>query len=255
MSRPLTAFERWLLRKTDDRRLISEIYSMILAHTTAPRTPGQVRWEIELGRPLTAKEWEQAHYRAHHTAHSTSGMETAFKVLAYWYYTPARVYAWKASRSDLCWRGCGATGTLTHLLWRCPKLVRYWAEVLNDIDSTFKITLPRTPETILLGLPQAKHYPLKSLRGRQIALALLAARQVLLAKWGTNTDPIHSDWIYRLWQLLAMEHLSLGVEGKGSTFQELWEPFLHIITKGMREVTCRKYLQVLKLVPLEPCTE
>lgn len=60
------------------------------------------------------------------------------------------------------------------------------------------------------------------------------------------------DWIYRLWQTLAMERLSLSVDGKGNKFTDLWAPFITILTKDLREVTCPKYLQILYLIPLEP---
>lgn len=60
------------------------------------------------------------------------------------------------------------------------------------------------------------------------------------------------DWIYRLWQTLAMERLSLSADWKGRKFTELWAPFINILTKDMREVTCPKYLQILQLIPLEP---
>lgn len=126
---------------------------MLIDRPKVTRSPAQLRWETELGRPLTSKEWEQVLYRVHHTAHNTAGMEVAYKVATLWYYTPVRVHKWDKHKSDLCWRGCGATGTLIHLLWHCPKLVRYWTDVLSDINSAFQITLPHLPEHIILGLP------------------------------------------------------------------------------------------------------
>lgn len=56
MSRPLTSFEQWVMRKADDRRLISELYAMLIDRPDAHRSPAQVRWEIEIGSPLTPKE-------------------------------------------------------------------------------------------------------------------------------------------------------------------------------------------------------
>lgn len=252
--RPLTTFERWLMRKETDRHVISELYAMIVAQSSAPRTAGQVRWETELGRPLTAKEWDQIWYRTHHTAHNVGSREAAYKIAHYWYFTPARVHAFNRTQPDLCWRGCGATGTLLHLLWHCPKLGRYWEEVLSDVNEAFQVTIPASPEHILLGLPLAKHYPLKALRGRQIALALLAAAQVLLAEWRSLKTPVHWDWLQRLWQILAMEKLTMGVEGKGSTFSDLWAPFYRLLSKHQRAVTCPKYLQIMQLIPLAPPT-
>lgn len=140
MSRPMTSFEKWIITKKDDR-IISELYRMLCYKHTDRRNSAQVKWETEVGRPLTNKEWEQIYFRAHHTARNAASAETAFKVLSYWYYTPARIHQWDKSKSELCWRGCGMTGTLSHLLWHCPKLQRYWAEVLDNVDKAFSTTL------------------------------------------------------------------------------------------------------------------
>lgn len=52
MSRFLTPFELWVMRKADDRRLVSELYARLIERPLPPRSPAQIRWETELGRPL-----------------------------------------------------------------------------------------------------------------------------------------------------------------------------------------------------------
>lgn len=140
MSRPMSPFEKWIVTKKDERHIVSELYRMLIHKHTALRSSAQVRWETDVGRPFFNKEWEQIHFRAHHTAHNAASAETAFKVLSYWYYTPAGIHQWDKSKSELCWRGCGMSGTLSHLLWRCPKLQRYWTEVVDNRQSLFYLS-------------------------------------------------------------------------------------------------------------------
>lgn len=54
--RHLTAFEKWLLSKTDDTHLISQLYGLMRQDPTPHKTPSQRRWEVELEWTLTQKE-------------------------------------------------------------------------------------------------------------------------------------------------------------------------------------------------------
>lgn len=82
-----------------------------------------------------------------------------------------------------------------------------------------------------------------------MALALIAARQAILVHWGTPTVPDHMAWLHRLWMTLAMERLSLVQNQKSEKYAELWAPFITLLSKDLREVTCPKFLQVLRLIP------
>ncbi|KAJ1200963.1 hypothetical protein NDU88_004781, partial [Pleurodeles waltl] len=130
--------------------------------------------------------------RASFTEHITlliMWRESAYKVASYWYYTPARIHVWDPVKSDLCWKGCGMSGSLAHLLWHCPKLHRYWNSILDTLDAAFDTHIPRFPAYILLGLPNDLTFPLRTRKGRQMALALNAATQLLLGMWGSDQIP------------------------------------------------------------------
>ncbi|KAJ1081637.1 hypothetical protein NDU88_001815 [Pleurodeles waltl] len=221
IDRPLTPFEKWLFLKKDDKRIISKLYRLLQGENRLPKSKGQLRWERELERELSDEEWDSIFYRIYHTAYNAAGTETSYKIASYWYYTPARLHAWDHDKSDLCWRGCGATGTLLHLLWHCPKLHLYWENIIDDIDAAFQVKIPRLPSYILLGLPNPLTFPLRSLKGRQMALALNAALQLLLALWGTDRVLTRISWLQKLWFILAMEKLTLASQQRIGDLGEL----------------------------------
>ena len=138
VGRPLFPFEKWLVTKSNDKRNLSSIYAFLKTPQIRTKTIAQKRWERDLGRKFTHKEWEGLICRARTTAHSSAGKETWVKLLQYWYYTPERIHAWQPQRSTGCWRRCGGTGSLAHLLWHCPKLTRYWETILDDLDTVFR---------------------------------------------------------------------------------------------------------------------
>ena len=61
--------------------------------------------------------------------------------------------------------------------------------VLDDSDTIAAENIPRLPVYILLGLPDRLSYPFHSIRGKQLALVICKASQVILALWGTSRSP------------------------------------------------------------------
>lgn len=86
------------------------------------------------GADISPKEWGDIFYRARHSAHNISSIESATKITTYWYLTPPRLHRYDHSRSPGCWRGCVVEGTLLHPLWECPTLTQYWEQTLDEIN-------------------------------------------------------------------------------------------------------------------------
>lgn len=160
----MNTFEKWLITRTSDKKLISHIYKMLLAKDKHTYCAGRTRWEQELGRSLTHKEWEGIYYRARHSAYHSGLTEMLTKLATYWYYTPKRLHQYDTQQDPHCWRGCGEVGTLTHLLWECTHLRPYWQKIIDEVDTHLETQLPRFPDYIQLGLPNPLTYSLKSRR-------------------------------------------------------------------------------------------
>lgn len=104
---------------------------------------------------------------------------------------------------------------------------------MNDIGKAFDTEIPRFLAYTLLGLSNVLTFSLHSLRGRQMALALLAARQTILAQWGSTNVPDHMAWLHRLWLTLAMERLSLVKDHKGETLCRIMGPIHPATVEGV----------------------
>lgn len=200
---------------------------------------------------MTQNEWGDIYYRATHTARNAPSKECTLKIAMYWHLTPARLHKGNKTRPPTYWRGCGEEGTLTHILWDCQVVRDYWKGVLDDIDRQFDTQIPRFPDFVLLGLPNPLTYPLKSRKGRQMGLALGTALQNILTHWGKLTQPTRLGWLHRIWHIMGMERMQAFASNSSASFVEVWRPLLSFLTRDMNEVTCPKYLRLLRLTKLE----
>lgn len=91
---------------------------------------------------------------------------------------------WK--QNDECPR-CKATGDLIHMVWKRPKLFRYWVEIIDRINKIFRSTLEPEAKACLLGSLEEDRVP----PGTTVAVlrCLFQARKLIAQKWQAQTPP------------------------------------------------------------------
>lgn len=75
---------------------------------------------------------------------------TQFFILHRAYRTPKFLFNMGLRADSKCSR-CGNSGSLIHLLWRCPNFQRYWAQVVGTLNGILDMDLSVDPLTCLLG--------------------------------------------------------------------------------------------------------
>lgn len=184
-----------------------------------------LKWEKELNLQLTLQQWHSALYSIYRYSKCTNHWETTVKIVNRWYYTPYRLAKMSLSIPSICWRECGRTGTLLHILWECPSLTSFWNTVFQCISSCTGILTPPNPELAILHINIDK-FPYS--QRQVITHLLLAARTLILRNWRSTTTPNLSEAIslvndnYLIEKSLAVNSLSYR------KFQESWKcwPYL-----------------------------
>lgn len=69
-----------------------------------------------------------------------------------------QLHKWGRRDSPICPKCHAHPGDLIHMLWRCPKLVRYWNCVVTRINSVFQVQLELEPLVCLLGSLEEDSY-------------------------------------------------------------------------------------------------
>lgn len=82
---------------------------------------------------------------------------------------------------DLCWHKCGQVGNLIHMLWFCPAVKLFWADVCKLISVIININIAPCPSVCQLG---HRAVQLKTRQERKtVGLDLLAVKRVILSNW------------------------------------------------------------------------
>lgn len=122
-------------------------------------------------------------------------------------------------RSDKCPR-CRETGDLIHMVWRCPKLVRYWSGILKIINTTFRVKLDLEPKTCVLGHIDEDLGDVSTIIA--IARCLYQARKLIAKSWQSKTPPTPEEWVRIVNSLVWKEKTTYTRLGHYGKFVKIW---------------------------------
>lgn len=137
---------------TEDRKgMISRVYARLI-HSTHDASNLLCRkgWEKDLG-PIDGETWELCLASAPLASVSTSHKLLHIFLLHRVYRTPTKLQKWGLRDSPICPKCDKQEGDLLHMMWKCPKLFRYWQYVLSTISQVFQFPILNDPVVCLLG--------------------------------------------------------------------------------------------------------
>uniref|UniRef100_A0A8C5MYT0 Reverse transcriptase domain-containing protein n=1 Tax=Leptobrachium leishanense TaxID=445787 RepID=A0A8C5MYT0_9ANUR len=217
--RRLTPFEDFCRLALPLSRSISTIYALLQKHDTA-LPPFCGRWETLLELDFTPEVWSKTIYLTLHGSQAFKMIETSYKLLTFWYYTPSQTVHFALSCDSICWR-CGTqTGTYLHIWWSCEKIAPFWSMVAEVVMEVTGLDLPFTPAVyLLLHLPGAQ----RELRNSVILHLILAARRLIPAHWRSPEIPSLREWAETIEAMRAVEYLTVQqTEGQNPAHVQKW---------------------------------
>lgn len=90
-------------------------------------------------------------------------------------------------RSQECPRCRDGIGTYLHMSWSCPRVVRFWGEVVWLIHFPLQLTLLVSPELVFLGIQDDEQRP-RCTKLLLLYLFYYAKREIIL-KWNARFPP------------------------------------------------------------------
>lgn len=96
-------------------------YNLLTHNETFYKTSNIDKWEIDLGKQFSLRQWYKAIRWAHNSSSCANHMEQYHKLLTRWYFTPLRLAKSFPTASPYCWRSCGSLGSILHVFWSCPR--------------------------------------------------------------------------------------------------------------------------------------
>ena len=115
-------------------------------------------------------------------------------------------------------------GDFIHLIWRCPKLHRYWEKVSQCITRVAQVPVPLDPLVYLLGaidpgeFTKGKYY--------MVTRLLYLARKLIAHYWMASGVLTGKQWIAYVNSLLGREHLAYKRRKAEGKFEDIWHSWL-----------------------------
>lgn len=126
--------------------------------------------------------------------------------------------------NPICSRCNREHSDLIHLLWRCPKLHRYWSKVLDTLNRMFQANIGQNPKSCLLGIVDGLQ--VEEVTKQAIARALFQARKQILRLWNAVEPPSWKEYLETMGDMIRLEKNTYQHRGSSHKFQSLWSPWL-----------------------------
>lgn len=205
------------------RRLVSDLYALLLLHTTSSPHLLQTNGSKDLDLQTDAINWAQIWQATKSASPNIESLETNYKVLTRWYLVPARISKFLPQYPSHCFRECNASGTHIHIWWECPKACIFWSEVFQILSTMFNATLPSDQTVALLN---SKPQALTHCQFKLLLFVTTAGKQSIAKAWNLTSLSILSVK-QRVTQAMIHAKTEAIFLDKVSKFKKLWNPWIN----------------------------
>lgn len=195
------------IHQKERQKLISQIYKILQESNQQDGYNIKEKWEIEIQKIITNEDWHLSVKNIFDQIRSSYWQEFAWKLHLRLFRTPKIIakYSKNASRGE-CWRECGEKWAhLTHILFDCAKITRFWKDVIKHIKEILGDKGNFQKENLLLGL-----LPRKMEKTEQYLFWILrvTAMKQITRNWKTIKEPNIEKWIESIEEIQQMERLT-----------------------------------------------
>ena len=131
-----------------------------------------------------------------------------FKIIHRMYWSPSKLYRVKLTTDQGCWK-CSEEGTLTHMLWHCPKAQDFWTSVHECIQKVVGVEVPFCIRLYLLGGPPILTDDIAPVYAEWVQTAIMLGRKLLVQQWKSAHAPPITDWYNALTTVAASGQVRL----------------------------------------------
>lgn len=198
---------------------ITLIYNALNSKDIFTKYTPLLKWEKKLGKEFSELQWKMAIKCNLQFSRCSNYEELAQKLTQRWYFTPYIVAKFSKDKSNLCWRGCGQVGTLTHMVWSCVSLRDFWTEIFNLISKVMGIPIKPNIEQAILS-SNVSNFP-AAVRSIMTNI-LLAAHSGIMYRWKSSDIPKVSDILSKLNIIAEYERILENRDDNYSKFELNW---------------------------------
>lgn len=193
-------------------KTVSKLYKLLNYDFFELCTSIMKQWEKDVDIQITKEEWKTILSQSNYISKCVRYKLIQLKILFRSYITPQKMHKMNCNLSDLCWHGCGMTGTFIHQLWQCPEVKTFWIKVKDLLCQIFNMNLQLCPTIAILG-KNVEGVKSKTTQ-KLIALAFLTVKRMLLINWKVRKPNcfLLDKWVGEYLELVSMEQAASALD-------------------------------------------
>ena len=182
----------YVVTSTGKYKAVTCLYRAIQNDALQPLDKLQEQWEKDLGTPIDPKKWDEVVARANKVTRNARFKLISFYTLHRAYLSPDKINKYFHRDDASCPRCLTVNADFLHMMWTCPHITEYWAEVLNTLTKITERLIPCTPlQCLLHGFPRTAKNKNTS---RFLDLALVLAVREITQHWKAKRGPQYEKW-------------------------------------------------------------
>lgn len=215
-----------------NRGAVSYFYSILLKHEVVDEAKIKQAWEIELGVEIDSDSWKEGLENIHTCSINVRHNLIQFQTLHRLYLSKVKLHSIFPEVSPFCNRCKVAEGSLTHIIWLCPKLQEYWENIFDCFSKAFKKNIEPCPLLAIIGIFSNLDI-LNKYERRAILFGMTIAKRVILRMWKSEFAPKFEMWGTDLVNMLVLERLRYinnnNNNDKSEVFDKTWGQILEYL--------------------------
>lgn len=234
-----THLEKQVLLSRGDTSIKAFYASLRDSSNTSVRVLGGI-WERELGVQINEKMWKKIWDNARKISVCNRTRAMQLKILHRVHIAPNRLSKYRKDVSPFCLKCKTGIGDLTHCLWSCVKIQKYWNDVLFELRKVLKKDLELDPVSLLLGLPS--DHITDSYQKKLYNAMTFCARKNILQHWISDKAPSIVGWHRTIMEFIPLDFLTCFLHYKTNIFERIWKPFLDYINVNISAIMTRAFV-------------
>lgn len=208
------------LMNSDSKGIISLLYNCFLTYRSESVVlRSKTKWESHVGA-ISKEDWEDALEAPTRVSLRYPERVSQVYITHLAYLSTAQVAKYCPGRQDICPKCNQQPGTFYHLIWQCPLLQGFWAQVVRFLHGIMGSPIPLTPQCCVLGILEVPD--LSSAQRTLLHETLFQARKLIARNWMNDHVPSITEWIRVINASLPYKSLVYKHRGNPGKFQKIW---------------------------------
>lgn len=213
-----------IITGTNPEKLISTLYTTLRTRLVAKIVDiARIRWEEDVG-PIDDSDWEDILENVKKTSPKISERLTQLYIIHKSYLTPARISKFSPHQNPNCPKCSNNPCSFFHLLWQCPEIQSYWAQIIKFLHDHMGSPVQLDPRPCLLGL-----FP-DTITDRSLLTflseSLFGARKLIAKYWLRTDSPTLQIWFREVNASLPYKKVMYRHRGCPAKYHKIWNRWL-----------------------------